>query len=142
MTEYASGFSDRAQMSFGPRWLTQRELMGLHEKLLERFGGPAGLKDETVLQIALNRPRNKWTYEGSDLPGLAAAYAYTIASQTPFVDGNKRAAFVSMMLFLRLNRVMFKPSQKAATLIILGVAAGEIDEDGLARWIRDSLLQA
>ncbi len=78
-------------------------------------------------------------YEGADLAMLAAAYAFGIARNHPFVDGNKRAAFVAMMLFLRLNGVLFRPSQPEATKAILELAAGHISEDGFARWIRDRL---
>ena len=75
-------------------------------------------------------------YEQSDLAGLAAAYAYGIAKNHPFVDGNKRAALMAMIMFLRLNGVPFGPDAEA-TAAILALAAGEIEEDGLARWIRD-----
>jgi death-on-curing protein len=81
---------------------------------------------------------NRWQYEGSDLAGLAAAYAYGLARNHPFVDGNKRAAFMAMTLFLRRNGVRFSPDQAHATAILLALAASQIDEDGLTRWIRDN----
>lgn len=132
------GFSDQVQAGYGPRWLTIKEIIALHEKQLERFGGPAGLRDPGALESALNRARNKWEYEGADLAMLGAAHAFGIARNHPFVDGNKRAAFVSMMLFLRKNGIRFSPPQTEATRIILEVAAGNIGEEGLARWIRDN----
>lgn len=132
-----NGFSDQAQSSYDPRWLTIKEILALHEKQLERFGGPAGVRDPGALESALNRARNKWEYEGADLALLGAAHAFGIARNHPFIDGNKRAAFVSMMLFLRKNGVKFSPPQSEATRIILEVAAGNIGEEGLARWIRD-----
>jgi death on curing protein len=135
----ATGFSDQQQLGFGPRWLTVAEVVALHEKQLARFGGPSGIRDQGLLESALNRARNKWDYEGADLPMLAAAHAYGIARNHPFVDGNKRAAFVTMMLFLRLNGVRFAPPQAEATQIVLALAAGEVSEESLARWIRDRM---
>ncbi len=133
----AGGFSDVAQSSFGPRWVTMEEVYALHEKQLRRFGGPSGVRDPGALESALNRARNKWEYEGADLAEMAAAHAYGIARNHPFVDGNKRAAFVTMMLFLRKNGLPFKPSQEESAAIILSLAAGETSEESLARWIRD-----
>ena len=121
-----------------PRWLSTEEVRTAHEKQLSRFGGPAGLRDENALESALARPVNRWRYEESDLAELAAAYAFGLARNHAFVDGNKRIAFVAMITFLRLNGVPFRPDQAEATTIILGLAAGEIDEAGLTRWIRDN----
>jgi len=92
-----------------------------------------------MLESALSRPRNKWEYEHADIVELAAAYAFGIARNHPFVDGNKRVAFLSMAAFLRLNGVHFAPSQEAATAAILALAAGEIDEAGFARWLVDNI---
>jgi death-on-curing protein len=131
------GFSDQGQGGFGPVWVTLAEVKTLHERQLARFGGPAGLRDPGALESALGRARNKWAYEGADLALLAAAHAFGIARNHPFVDDNKRAAFVTMMLFLRKNGVRFAPPQTEATTIILGLAAGEVSEESLARWIRD-----
>jgi death on curing protein len=131
------GFSDQRQAPYDPVWLTTAEVIALHEMQLRRFGGPAGIRDLGALDSALGRPINKWQYEGADLAAMAAAYAYGIARNHPFVDGNKRAAFVAMMLFLRKNGVRFAPSQAEATVIILALAAGEVSEAGLIRWIND-----
>jgi death-on-curing protein len=84
------------------------------------------------------RPVNRWRYEESELPELAAAYAFGLARNHAFVDGNKRIAFVAMTLFLRRNGVHFRPGQAEATAIMFALAAGEVDEAGLARWIRDN----
>ena len=119
-----------------PRWLTSEEIRVAHERQLVRFGGPAGLRDENALESALARPINRWRYEEADLASLAAAYAFGLARNHAFIDGNKRIAFVAMMLFLRLNGVRFAPDQAQATVAILGFAAGEIDGAGLTRWIR------
>ena len=121
-----------------PRWLTSQEVRAAHEKQLVRFGGPPGVRDENALEPALARPQNRWQYEEADLASLAAAYSFGLARNHAFVDGNKRIAFVAMTTFLRLNGVMFRPEQAQATAIILGLAAGEIDEAGLTRWIRDN----
>ena len=87
---------------------------------------------------ALARPVNRFHYGETDLAVLAAAYAFGLARNHAFVDGNKRIAFICMVAFLRLNNVHFAPDPAQATLIILGLAAGEVSEDSLARWIRDN----
>lgn len=121
-----------------PRWLSLREVLVAHERQLAKFGGPEGLRDQGALESALGRPQNKWQYEQADLAMCAAAYAFGIARNHPFVDGNKRAAFVSFVLFLRLNGVLFSPDRVQATKIIQDLAAGLVNEDGLTRWIRDN----
>ena len=121
-----------------PRWITKEQAIRMHAEQLAVFGGPAGLRDEGMLESALGRPQNKWAFGETDQAVLAAAYAFGIARTHPFVDGNKRAAFMVMMTFLRKNGIAFAPSPAEATVAILGLAAGEIDEDGLARWIRDN----
>jgi death on curing protein len=136
-TAILTGFSDQRQAPYDPVWLTTAEVIALHEMQLRRFGGPAGIRDPGALESALGRPVNKWQYENADLAEMAAAYAYGIARNHPFVDGNKRAAFVSMMLFLRKNDVRFAPTQAESTVIILALAAGQVSETGLIRWIRD-----
>lgn len=125
-----------------PRWLSLDEVFVAHERQLAKFGGASGLRDEGALESALGRPLNKWAYGETDMVALAAAYAYGIARNHPFVDGNKRVSFIAMVAFLRLNGIRFAPPQAEATAIILGLAAGEISEDGLVRWVRDSLAQA
>ena len=94
------------------------------------------MRDDGLLRSAIKRPINKWHYEQADLPELAAAYAFGLAKNHAFVDGNKRIAFMSMMLFLRKNSVRFAPDPAQATKIILSLAAGEVSEESLARWIR------
>lgn len=121
-----------------PRWLNRDEIISAHEKQIVRFGGPAGIRDQNALASALARPINRWQYEQADLAALAASYAFGLARNHAFVDGNKRIAFVSMMVFLRLNGVRFAPDPAQATSAIIGLASGEIDEAGLSRWIRDN----
>jgi death on curing protein len=122
-----------------PRWLALDEVLVIHERQLARFGGADGIRDTGALESGLSRPRNKWAYEQADLVELAAAYAFGLARNHPFVDGNKRVAFIAMMAFLRLNGVPFRPPQEDATVLMLELAAGRVSEDGLGRWIRDNL---
>ncbi len=121
-----------------PRWLTEAQVIRIHAEQLAIFGGPPGLRDAGMLGSAIDRARNKWAYGETDLAALAAAHAFGIARNHPFVDGNKRAAFMTMMVFLRKNGIAFAPPEAEATAAIIALAAGEVDEDGLARWIRDN----
>lgn len=121
-----------------PIWITYEQAIAIHARQLRRFGGAPGLRDEGMLRSALERPINKWTYEQSPLAELAAAYAFGLAKNHAFVDGNKRIAFMAMMVFLAKNGVRFSPDQAQATKIILSLAAGEVSEESLARWIRDN----
>jgi death on curing protein len=122
-----------------PLWITYDQALAIHSRQLRRFGGAPGLRDEGMLQSALERPVNKWRYDQAGLTELAAAYAFGLAKNYAFVDGNKRVAFMSMMVFLRTNGVHFEPDQALATKIILALAAGEVSEQSLARWIADNL---
>lgn len=121
-----------------PEWLTVEDIEIAHARQLQIFGGAAGIRDRGALESAVGRPINRWRYEGSELAELAAAYAFGIVKNHPFMDGNKRAGFMAMLGFLLLNDVPFEPDPAEATAIILGLAAGEIDESGLIRWIRDN----
>jgi death on curing protein len=125
-------------MSEEPDWLTYEQVLAIQARQLRRFGGAPGLRDEGILRSALERPVNKWQYEQADLAMLAAAYAFGLAKNHAVVDGNKRVAFIAMVVFLRKNGVRFAPEQAQSTKIILALAAGEVSEDSLARWIRDN----
>jgi len=125
-------------MSEEPKWVTYDQVVATHSRQLRRFGGAPGLRDEGMLLSALERPINKWQYEQPDLAALAAAYAFGLAKNHAFVDGNKRAAFLTMVVFLRKNNVRFAPDQAHATAIMISLAAGEVSEQSLARWIRNS----
>jgi death on curing protein len=122
-----------------PEWLDVDILLDVHAEQLALFGGPDGLRDQGMLESALARPVNKFAYGETGLAALAAAYAFGIAKNHPFVDGNKRAAFASIIVFLGLNGIDFVVPPEEATAIILSLAAGEISEEGLARWIADNL---
>ena len=121
-----------------PIWLTEKQVLDAHRRQLDLFGGAPGLRDQGALASALNRPVNRWTYEEAELPELAAAYAFGLAKNHAFVDGNKRISFLAMTAFLVLNGIDFAPDPDEATAIILAVASSDIDEIGLTRWIRDN----
>jgi death-on-curing protein len=121
-----------------PLWISYEQAIAIHARQLRRFGGATGRRDEGMLRSALERPVNKWRYEQAQLIGCAAAYAFGLAKNHPFVDGNKRIAFLAMMIFLIRNSVSFAPDPAQATAIILALAAGEVNEEGLTRWIRDN----
>jgi death-on-curing protein len=122
-----------------PRWLDTTIIIDVHAEQLALFGGPEGVRDVGLLESALARPINKFAYGESDLAALAAAYAFGIARNHPFVDGNKRAAFASIIVFLGLNGIDFDVAPEAATAMILSLASGEVGEEGLANWIKDNL---
>jgi death-on-curing protein len=121
-----------------PVWVESDLVKAIHDQQLRTFGGPAGIRDEGALESALGRPVNRWAYEEADLAALAAAYAFGIARNHPFVDGNKRAALLVLVTFLGLNGIDFVADEAEAVVMIRGLAAGEIDEAGLTRWIRDN----
>jgi death on curing protein len=129
-------------MSEEPNWLSFEQVLAMHSRQLRRFGGAPGLRDEGILRSALERPVNKWLYEQAegqlDLAALAAAYAFGLAKNHAFVDGNKRIAFMAMVVFLRKNGVHFAPDPAQSTQIILALAADEVSEESLTRWIRDN----
>ncbi len=121
-----------------PIWLDVEILIDLHAEQLALFGGPDGIRNQGMLESALGRPINKFTHGETDLAALAAAYAFGIARNHPFVDGNKRAAFGALIVFLGLNDIDFRVPPESATAMILSLAAGEVNEEGLTRWIRDN----
>lgn len=121
-----------------PFWLTRQIIIAIHDEQLAIHGGASGLRDEGLLESALDRPRNKWSYENAELPELAAAYAFAIARNHPFVDGNKRTSFLALYTFLGVNGIDFDVPEADAAAMILSLAAGEADEFGLTRWIRDN----
>ena len=121
-----------------PFWLTRHMIVAIHDEQLTIHGGASGLRDEGMLGSALGRAQNKFAYGETDLAALAAAYAFGIAKNHPFVDGNKRAALLSIVVFLGLNDIDFVADNNEAVVMIQGLASGEIEEEGLARWVRDN----
>ena len=122
-----------------PIWLSADLVIAIHDEQLRIFGGPEGLRDPGALESALGRAQNRFHYDEGDLAALAAAYAFGIANNHAFVDGNKRTAFLAIITFLGLNGIDFDVPEPEAVIIMLEVAAGEIDEGGLTRWITDNL---
>jgi death-on-curing protein len=118
-----------------PEWLEFDIVIDFHAEQLALFGGPDGIRDTGLLESALARPQNKFAYGETDLAALAAAYGFGIARNHPFVDGNKRTALASMIVFLNLNGLALAAPQEAVSAIVLALAASEIGEDVLARWI-------
>jgi death-on-curing protein len=110
-----------------------------HTDQLQQHQGRAGIRDENLLESALHRPVNKWHYGETDFATLAAAYGFGIASNHPFVDGNKRVAFVSMVVFLRLNGLRFSASQADVVEALRAVADRRLTEEQLADWVRSRM---
>ena len=122
------------------RRISKRALLLLHDESLAEHGGASGIRDDGLLESALARPENLAAYGDPDLAALAAAYAYGLAKNHPFIDGNKRAAFLATGLFLALNgRDLVVPQTEAITMV-LALAASEITEDAFAAWIRAHLV--
>ncbi len=119
-----------------PLWMDTADAVIAHDLELAAHGGSAGIRDSGLLESALARPRNLLAYADSapSLTALAAAYAFGISSNHPFVDGNKRAALLVSFAFLEVNGIEVIASQEDAFMTILGLAAGEISEEKLAQW--------
>jgi len=120
-----------------PRWIGKQALLLLHGESLAEHGGAGGIRDDGMLDSALGRPLNQYAYGGvDDLAQLAAAYAFGIARNHPFVDGNKRAALTAAGLFLSLNGLRLVADKVEAYEVTLALAAGDTSEDDFANWIR------
>ncbi|GAB5534045.1 MAG: type II toxin-antitoxin system death-on-curing family toxin [Rubricoccaceae bacterium] len=120
-----------------PLWISRSVIEAMHQDQLHRHGGRFGIRDENMLESALARPQQKWAYEDNvEFADLAAAYGFGIAKNHPFVDGNKRTAFMSLYSFLRINGVRLMASEPEAVEIMLGAASGELGEAALATWCR------
>jgi death-on-curing protein len=113
-------------------------IYAVHNAQLAEHGGSAGVRDQGLLESALARAQNLAAYGQPDVADLAAAYGYGIARNHPFVDGNKRTAFVAVELFLALNGYQLEATDVDCVLTMLALAAGEIDEPAFARWIREN----
>ncbi|HYG30757.1 MAG TPA: type II toxin-antitoxin system death-on-curing family toxin [Allosphingosinicella sp.] len=122
-----------------PEWIGLELALAIHERQLAEHGGGMGVRDEGLLESALARPINGWLYGKPDMAALAAAYAFGLARNHPFVDGNKRTGWVLARLFLRLNGVALSFDPADAIRAMLALAAGEMDEDALAEWFRERI---
>lgn len=119
-----------------PVWIQVEVALAVHDRQLAEHGGGVGLRDAGLLESALARPQNQWAYGADDLCALAAAYAFGIARNHPFIDGNKRTAWVLARLFLALNAVTIVFDAADAIRTVLALAAGELSEEDLADWFR------
>lgn len=120
-----------------PVWIEAELALAIHDRQLAEHGGPIGVRDADALESALARPRNQWAYGETDLCKLAAAYAYGLARNHPFTDGNKRTAWVLARLFLALNGVKIAYAREEAVRMVLELAAGELDEVAISDWLTD-----
>lgn len=118
------------------RWLTRRAAASIHLRQIQRHGGGHGIRDEGLLDSALARPQNLAAYGEPTVFDLAASYAFGLARNHPFIDGNKRTAFVAAVLFLRMNGQEFFAEPAEAAVVFLRLAAGEFSEPELAEWLR------
>jgi death-on-curing protein len=123
-------------------WLDARDALAVHEQSLVLHGGAPGLRDEGLLQSALARARQIEAYdEAAGVVEFAVAYTAGIVRNHPFIDGNKRTGFVLGVLFLELNGVRFTASEEAATRAVLDLAAGTIDDEGYAAFLRENIVR-
>lgn len=123
-------------MTAEPEWIELADALLFHGQLIAAFGGASGVGDQGLLESALSRPRNLFGYGTTDHFELAAAYAHGIVQNHPFVDGNKRAAFVIARVFLGINGLAFDPPEEEAVVMVEGLAAGEVSQALFADWLR------
>ena len=124
-----------------PRWIPRRVIESAHLDQLREHGGLPGIRDENALESALARPRNRWLYEPeSDVAALTAAYAFGLARNHGFNDGNKRIALLAAVTFLVMNGFDLDATEPEAVRIMLALAAGELPEDELANWLRGRIV--
>jgi death-on-curing protein len=115
----------------------------IHQDQITTHGGVPGVRDESALESALARPQQVFAYgSGVDIAALAAAYAYGLARNHPYHDGNKRIAFLATVVFAETNGYRFDATQTAVVQTMLRLAAGEIDEEALAEWVRANLVSS
>jgi death-on-curing protein len=119
-----------------PTWIRDDVVPALHARQLAEHGGALGVRDAGLLESALSAPKQLFHYKKADTVALGAAYGFHLAGNHPFVDGNKRTAYVCMRLFLKLNGRDIKASKEEKIRIMLDLAAGNIDRDGLDAWLR------
>lgn len=124
-----------------PAWLDLADTLAIHDRQLAEHGGGSGVRDQAMLESALARPVNRWFYGEDDPVALAAAYAFGVARNHPFVDGNKRTAWVLARLFLALNGHALRFDQADAINTVLALAAGNLAEEDLAAWFRAGLAE-
>ena len=121
-----------------PLWVEREDCLTIHDVLVDRFGGLAGVRDPALLEAALNRPRQRFAYGQPTLFELAGAYAAGLIQNHPFLDGNKRTGFIAAALFLEINGQHFRATEEEVVLCTLALAAGTITEHGYAAWLEQS----
>ena len=121
-------------------WLSRPLVLAIHDEQLAQHGGAIGLRDDGLLDSALARPLNHAGYGEPDLAELAAMYAIAIARNHPFIDGNKRTAFASMVTFIWLNGADFGPTEVDATITTLRLAADDISDEEFTAWVRENII--
>lgn len=119
-----------------PRWISKTFVLAIHGRMLAEHGGASGLRDEGLLESALASPRNHFEHRDTDLFELAAAYAFALTSNRPFVDGNKRTAFAAAGIFLELNGARLIASEVDAVGAMLALSRGDIGAKEFAAWLR------
>jgi len=119
-------------------WLSRQFILAIHDEQLSEHGGALGVRDEGLLESAVARPLNRASYGEPNVAELAALYAIAIARNHPFVDGNKRTAFAALFTFLAFNGMVFEPPEVDATMAVLRLAAGEMDDEEFTTWVRDN----
>jgi death on curing protein len=117
-------------------WLSRQTVLAIHDEQLAEHGGAVGVRDEGLLESALARPLNRASYGDPDMAELAALYAIAIARNHPFVDGNKRTAYVALESFLELNGCEFPVSDRDAVIGTLALASGKMSDDEFTAWVR------
>lgn len=128
-------------MTETPIWIRDDVVLALHSRQLAEHGGATGIRDPGLLDSALNAPKHQFHYERAGTVALAASYGYSLAKNHPFVDGNKRAAYVCMRLFLKLNGHDLEATKEEKIQIMLDLAAGKIDKSALTDWLRVHAIQ-
>jgi death-on-curing protein len=120
-----------------PRWFVRAVADVLHQRLIDQYGGSPGIRDPALVDSALARPVNRWSYSPDcDLADLAASYAYGLAKNHGYIDGNKRIAFTAMAVFLYINGLLLEAPHDEAVRVMIEIASGERSENELANWLR------
>lgn len=122
-------------------WISKAATLAIHNEQLDEHGGGRGIRDEALLESSLARPRNLAAYSNIGAPELAAAYAFGLARNHPFIDGNKRTAFVVAATFLLLNGFEITMSEKDAVKTFIRLASGDLTEDELAAWFTTHIVR-
>lgn len=125
-----------------PAWVLRETVLTLHEQSLAEFGGAAGIRDEGLLDSALGKPENLFAYGKPTVFDLAASYGFGLVKNHPFIDGNKRAGFITAVTFLELNGQRFQATEAEAAVHTLALAAGEMSEKEFAAWLKENSRRA